>query len=413
MGSSTPSYRRNFLGFLFHGVFLNISGAFSQLTTIQSSFIYTLTGSSLLSGLLFTLNRVGSIVPQIFLAPVIEKRTHKKGFLLAAILIRAVSWLLIGLATYSWGSAHPRLTAGLFFGFTLVFFLAGGMGGVSYLDVLAKAIPTGSRGKLSGMKILLGGSLSLAAGYFTKIILGRPAALMENYGLLFLLTALCLFIAFFGFLAIREPAGTARHTPDYLQRILKLIREDRNFLRFVVAEFMLNTGMILFPFYVIYAREELAMPAAVIGIFVTLQVAGGLLSGPLLGWIGDHRNFRLVLIITGTAGMLTPLLALGAPLLHPYAYAAVFLLVGTTFRGISTGTDNYLMEFAPRDELPTYLAVKNTLQLPSVIFPMLGGILIPVLGYGPLFVLVAFLVGVGVLLTFRLKCVRVSSAETR
>ncbi|HID39103.1 MAG TPA: MFS transporter, partial [Calditrichaeota bacterium] len=300
-------YKRNFLAFLFHGVFLNMATAFSQLTTIQSSFVYLITGSSLLSGVLFAANRAGMIIPQMFLAPIIEKRAYKKIFLLLAVSIRGVSWLAIAVVTYFYADTHPQIVALVYFAVTLVFFLAGGMGDVTYYDILAKSIPTGARGRLSGAKILFGGALSMAAGYLTKLILSRPGGFGANYALLFLLTAFALFIAFFGFYSLKEPPGKPpreAHKESYKKRVLRLVRSDHNFMRFVFAEFFLNASMILFPFYVIYAKEELGMPLEVIGIFVTIQIVGELVSGPVLGWIGDRYNFRLVMILVGAASFM-------------------------------------------------------------------------------------------------------------
>ncbi len=401
-------YRRNFLAFLFHGIFLNISTAFSQLTTIQSSFVYLITGSSLLSGVLFAANRAGTILPQLVLAPIIEKRPYKKIFLLLAVSIRGVSWLAIAVVTYFYAATQPQIVAVFYFAITLIFFLAGGMGDVTYYDILAKSIPTGARGRLSGAKILLGGVLSMVAGYVTKIILSRGGGFAENYALLFLLTSAALFIAFFGFYSLREPAGKKKsgQQTSYKHRIMRLIRSDRNFMRFVFAEFFLNAGMILFPFYVIYAKEKLSMPLDVIGIFVTIQIVGELVSGPVLGWIGDRYNFKLVMIIVGIASFIAPLMALFLPAVHVYTYTVVFLFVGMTFKGVVTGTANYLMEFAPQEELPTYVAVKNTLQMPTIAFPVIGGLLIPLIGYEALFITVAILSLVGTLLTKNLVCVR-------
>ena len=402
----SPNLRRNFNAFLLHGVFLTVAGVFSQITTIQSSFVFALTGSSLLAGVLFAANRIGTIVPQLFLAPIIQKRRYKKLFLIAAVLIRGASWLLIAAITFAFGGSHPAAIAVAFFAITLIFFLAGGMGDVTYYDVFAKSIPQGMRGKLFGWRFFLGGVLSIGAGYWTKRILGSSQNFFGQYSLLFLLTAVSLFIAFFGFYRLQEPAGEARAESRYFRRVLAVIKSDRNFVRFIIAEFLLSASMILFPFYVIYAREVLALPVNIIGLFVTLQVIGEIATGPLLGWIGDRVNFRLVMAIVGGASFLTPVLAVVLPMLHPYAYSAIFILVGMTFKGIVLGTSNYLMEAAPAQEIPTYVAIKNTLLMPTIAFPIFGGLIIPLLGYNLLFALVAVMTLAGALLSLRLVCVR-------
>ena len=405
------SVKRNFWAFFFHGIFLNIAGVFSQITTIQSSFVYLLTGSSLLSGVLFTANRIGLILPQMFFAPIIQKRRFKKIFLLLAVLIRAVSWLIIGLLTFFWGQSHPGFVTVTFFAFTLLFFLAGGMGDVTYYDVLAKSIPVGIRGKLFGWRFFVGGLLSIAAGYLTKIILGASPDFFRNYGYLFLLTSLSMFIAFFGFYSLKEPPGQAKTEKKYLRRIFAVVKKDTAFLKFIFTEFLLSASMMLYPFYVIYAKEILNLPLGIIGLFVTLQVIGQIVSGPMLGKIGDKYNFRLVLVLVGYVSFLLPLFAFSLPHIHPYAFIAIFFFIGITFRGLVLGTSNYLMEFAPSGEIPTYVAIKNTLLLPTVLFPLLGGVFIKWWGYNFLFALVFFLTLTGTLLSRKLLCVRKISRE--
>lgn len=406
--------KRNFWAFFFHGIFLNIAGVFSQITTIQSSFVYLLTGSSLLSGALFTANRIGLILPQMFFAPIIQRRHFKKIFLLLAVLIRAVSWLIIGLLTFFWGQSHPGLVTVMFFALTLLFFLAGGMGDVTYYDVFAKSIPVGIRGKLFGWRFFVGGLLSIAAGYLTKIILGASPDFFRNYGYLFLLTSLGLFIAFFGFYSLKEPPGQTKTEKKYLRRIFAVVKKDTHFLKFILTEFLLSASMMLYPFYVIYAKEELHLPLGIIGLFVTLQVIGQIVSGPVLGKIGDKYNFRLVLVLVGAVSFLLPLFAFFLPHIHPYAFTAIFFFIGITFRGLVLGTSNYLMEFAPAGEIPTYVAIKNTLLLPTVLFPLFGGVFIDWWGYDFLFALVFSLTFAGTLLGRKLVCVRkIVSEEQR
>ena len=152
------------------------------------------------------------------------------------------------------------------------------------------------------------------------------------------------------------------------------------------------------PFYVIHGLESLGFPAASIGIFTAAQVAGGVVSALFMGYVGEKRGTRAVMRLWGVMSLATPLLALGLSLASPllpasallYAYAMVFVIVGTQANSLMAGFLNYILEWAPASNRTMYIGFANTASGISLVAPLIGGALLALSGsYALLFVVSA------------------------
>jgi len=399
-------FKHNFFAFVWHGVFLYVANAFTQITTVQASLIYILTGSSLLSGLLFSANRIGSIMPQLFFVGWVERSHKKKPFLLAAVLIRGGAMLAMAAILYFFSDVKSGLSIALIFLIMLIFFFAGGMGDISYFAVFSKTVDPGKRGKNSGYRFFIGGILGLGAGYLTKQILSGTIDFPGNYALLYLLSGIALYIAYAGFSSLKEFPDSGKRTQSSWYRHFKIIKQNPNFLKFIFVEILLSSTIVILPLYIIYAKQELQLSLSLIGIFVSAQIVGEIIAGPMWGKIGDRINFRLVLFLIGVLSAAIPLLALFLPLLDTRLFVVIFLLIGMTYKGLSIGISNYLLEIAPKESVPSYVAVKNIMQLPTIIYPVLGGVLVNFISYSTLFIAVSIIITAGTILSTQLYCGR-------
>ncbi|MBD3225920.1 MAG: MFS transporter [Caldithrix sp.] len=399
-------HKHNFFAFLWHGVFLQLAGAFTQINTVQTALIHTLTGSPFLSGLMMSMHRIGHVVPQLFFVNWVERTPRKKNFLIAAVLIRGLSLLTIALILWLLYKPFPVLSIVLILLFSLLFFLTGGMGDVSYFAVFSKTIKSDRRGTLYGLRLFFGGLLGLGAGYLTKIIFSRVTDFPHNYMLLYILSAVAMFVAFAGFYQLREKADSVKPKTRHWYKHFVLLKGNPYFVRLIITELMLTAAHIAFPLYILFARTELDVSEQQLGWFVTAQIAGEIIAGPLWGRLGDRVNFRLVLVLIGITGTMTPLLAIFLPLVHIDLYLIVFFLVGTNLKGLSLGVANYLMILVPNDSIPSHVAVKNMLQFPTIFYPLMGGILVAFISYQTVFWLVSAMLFAGTLLSVNLYCVR-------
>jgi len=130
-------------------------------------------------------SRLGSVLPQLFVANKLETRTHKKPLLVEAIIVRA---LLIS----------PNLSSS----FVLVFALAGfciNGGRIGYTNYLLDISPRKRRPTYIGLS-----SSFLAPTAFFPLI-GGVVIQYISFAFLFVLTALLVSMSFFLSLKLEEP----------------------------------------------------------------------------------------------------------------------------------------------------------------------------------------------------------------
>jgi len=400
--------KRNIFGGLIHGSFTQFGLAFSQDTSVLPAFIHALTGSGLLVGLLSAVQRAGSVLPQLFFANFLETRRYKRPYLIRLIYLRSAAWFILGIITVLWGNLYPNILAGLLFVLLAVFFFTGGLGELIYSYLIASTISPTMRGRFFGIRFLLGGTAGAGAGFITHYILStyNNNLSVNAYGWLFLLTSFSFILASVGFHVMRENADyeTKERRPFtvYFKDTLQLVKKDNAFLRLLWQNIMLAGIYFALPFYVVFAQVMLEISAAQLGIYITLQIIGQTISGIAWGWIGDKSGYRLVLIGISSTAFLTPLWAVFSSYVWPAAFAVTFFLAGFSTKSADMATRNYLLEISSTHQVPTCLALKNTLMAPTLLFPIIGGLLIKLINYQVLFLISALVTGIAIIISFHL-----------
>jgi MFS family permease len=375
-------YRRNFTGGLIHGVFFQLSEAFSNINTVLPSFIATLTGSTIVIGVIVVAQEIGHVLPQMFTAYRVEDRPYEKPILMWIITMRWVSWGLLALVTALFALDQPDLVLILLVGLFAAFSLAGGVGSVVYADVFAKAIPTDKRGRFIGWKQLIGYTLAIGAGWVVAWILSDPDRISYpmNYALIFLLAAVFLLVALIGIVIVKEPPSTHERQTESLgesvQRAVHLTKANRNFRRLLTARGLTSVLLMSAPFFVLFAVDDVGVEPAAIGLFLAAQMTGAALSNLLWGWLGDRFGNRTVIIGTSITGLAAPLAALAALVAGPIPLYLTFFLVGATMSGVRLGYANIILEMAPDHLRATCVALLGTLLAPLALLPLAIGIVV-------------------------------------
>ncbi|MFV9671728.1 MAG: MFS transporter, partial [Acidimicrobiia bacterium] len=298
------------------------------------------------------------------------------------ITMRWVSWGLIAGATLLFAVDHPDLVLILLVGLFASFSLAGGVGSVVYADVFAKAIPAKRRGRFVGWKQLIGYTLAIGAGWVVAWILADPERIPypTNYALMFALAALFLLIAFFGVVIVKEPPATHERATNTLsetmRRAVHLTAVNRNFRRLLTARGLTAVLVMSAPFFVVFALNDIGVPAAAVGLYLVAQMTGAALSNLLWGWMGDRFGNRTVLIGTSLAGFGAAVAALAAIAAGPLPLYLTFFLVGATMSGLRLGYPNIILEMSPDHLRSTCVALLGTLIAPTALLPLLIGIMV-------------------------------------
>jgi len=403
----------NFAMGLLHGMFFSGGMGFSDPNTVLPIFINSLTNSKVLLGLFVStieargsFSRLGNVLPQLFVASKLENKPHKKPLLVIAITIRALSWgALAGLVFFLNNSQFLLLSSFLLL--TLFTFM-GGVATIPFMDIWGKAIPSHLRGKFFGYRQIFGGLLAVGAGLVTKQILSNKEIIFpKNFALLFSLTFILISFSYLALGSVKEPIEEVHKDSikfgQFLRKAIATLKSDRNYQKFLLVRFLNGAGSLSLPFYVIYAKDILKISLGMVGIFISAQIIGGLLSNILWAYISDHIGNRKVIQISLITSLLTPIAAL---LISPnlsFLFVLVFVSAGFCINGGRIGYTNYLLDVSPVKRRPTYIGLNSTFLAPTAFFPLIGGIVLQYTSFVYLFILTALFILTSFSLSFKLE----------
>ena len=387
----------NFRSLVIDGSFFSIGIAFLESNTIFPALISQLTQNSVLIGLVSTIRNAGYLLPQLLVAGYAERLPYKKPFLMINGLVSRLSVLAMAAITFFLAGSNPSLALIGLIAANTVFALTDGIGGVPWIDMVAKTIPSTRRGTLFGVMQFVGGIGALIVGLFIRQILASTTlSFPGNYSLLLIMGFVFLCVSYSGTMMVREEAGVVRQGSSfkaYLARLPQAWRGNKLFQRMMFTRMLLAFLYLSLPFYAVYARRALGFPESTLGFFISAQMAGSILAGLLWGYVGDRYGNRTVIRLAGAAAASTPALALVSSVMAGAGFAGLalvpylllFATIGCTLSGMWMGFTNYLLELVEDVDRPTYVGMMNTLTAPFTFLPILGGVLIQVLSYEVLF----------------------------
>ena len=206
-------------------------------------------------------------------------------------------------------------------------------------------------------------------------------------------------LSLFGFVVEPPDATTGQQVTlrEQTRAARRLWRENRMFRRYLTTRIVLALADVATPFYAIFATRQLGGPEQIVGLYIGLTTLSAMVTNPLWSWISDHRGNRPMLLAAAFTALIMPVIAFvfglfpPSPLLvTPFGLLFVFYGAGRTAGNIAFPT--YLLEIAPASERSLYIGFTNTLLGIATFIPAVGGILLDLFGFTPLFV-ISLLVG--------------------
>jgi MFS family permease len=393
-------HRLNWLGFVTDYVFFSIGLTFAGTSTILPAFASNLTNNPILIGLANALWQGGWLLPQIFAAHYLSTAPRKLPVIKFFAWIGRPVFLVFGIFLLFSGSILPAVfLLGLFFS-SFLFSFTDSIAGVAWFDLLGKAFSHRERGRVIGVSQAVSGLLSIAAGaVIGRILQSSGLKFPDNYAVLFSLASVCFLISLGGIYLLREPhepvAAERQKMLEYLPGLMRLLRQDRTFLRVTVARLLMSFCAMASPFFAVFALRELGIAEASIAWFAIAQTIGSALAGLFFGWIADRYGSHIVIRIVGGVYLLAPCLVLAAGMTGAGGPAPViltaagFLFLGLGDGSIMLGFINYVLEIAPPGQRPVYVGLTNTIIGVIVLFPFIGGALADLGGYRMVFLIAA------------------------
>lgn len=374
--------------------------------TVLSAFAERLGASNLIIGALPALQTVGWALPAALAANYIERQPRKLPMVLWVTVWERIPYLLMGLVALTLALSNPSLALGLTLLLVAIMSFSGGSIMPAWMEIIAKVIPTGVRGRF------------FAAGNIVSGITGVGGAALVGY---FLGTfpfpvgyAYCFFAAFvamaasFVFLARTREQATPPTKPrirfsEYLRRLPGVLRRDRNFATYLGARSFGIVSNMGHAFFTVYALGRLGASDIHVGAFTLSILLAQTVSTAAWGWLADRYGHKLVLVLALVCTMVGNGTALLAT--QPEHLYLAFAMMGSYLSALNVSHLTIVLEFARPEDRPTYIGLGGTLLSPLTFgAPIVGGLLADGIGYGAVFSLAVLTAGISAtLLALRVR----------
>jgi MFS family permease len=400
-------YRWNFLVNALDGASFWFGMSFFSSTIILPLFVSHFTDSPLTIGLISFLGWGGIFLPQLFMANAVERAPLKKFFpVTLGFFLERLPILLLAPAVYFLAIRQPLLTLIIFFVLYAWNNFGAGVIIVGWQDMIAKIIPVEKRGRFFGITNFIGNGTGILGALAVPFLLGKFDFPL-GYVFAFAVTAVFIFLSWVFLSLTHEPAVPSSKPPvsqlDYMRSLPEILRRDRNFRMYLLAQVIYSLSGMATGFLVVYAVKIWSLPdAQASGFMIALQI-GLALANLFFGFLSDRKGHKLSLEICLALSALTLILAIIAP--SPWWFFPIFFLRGAVNAGSIISGISIIYEFTEAENRPTYIGLANTIPgIAGSIAPLIGGWLAGITNYRSMFTLSAIIGAVSwVLLRFSVR----------
>ncbi len=406
MTAGTHVSSNNFRAFLWHTTFLALASNFMDVDTVLPAMLIESGGNAMHLGVLTMVLLGGGSFTQLFFAPYLSNQPFKKRYLIGGINARVLS--LIGLGSLLYFSAQIGPGAMLWFIILLlsVFSLSGAFASVCYTDILGKSIDESARKPFFSVR-----QVATGIGAFVSALLAQRVLVLEaypkNYAFMFLMGALALFIASFGFWRLKEtvPSGMViRNLGHFLSVMSREMRENPRLAYFL--GFINTQGLTLafLPFVTLYAKTAFQANAEDTGTFLLVKVTGLVSVSLLIFFLVKNVRYRTLLYGNTAIGVLLPLSLLLIP--EKWILVPVFLIGGISVAIYSISMNGVMLELSSNHNRALCSGIAGAGNLLPALFPLAGGWLIQHHGFPAFFILYMGILALSGYFAHKVNCLK-------
>lgn len=375
-----------------NGILFQLSWALFDARYVVAAFLTTLTGREWVVGLANSIQATAMMLPQLYASHLVSDGRARMPLYVRGAQIR---WIALGVITFGvLALAHYRtLTAVLFLTMIGVMGMGVGLGVVAFGDIVTRTVQPHRRGRLFGVRLTIGGLLSFVLGLLVKWLLSdhSPLGWPANYALLFGVSLLFLITAQLCFMRIEEPPCERRTRPaatfrQFVAHAARVLREDRAARRFACYRLLTPIAWSPMLFITPYMMNRFGFSDDVVGPLVSSGVVAGALSNVLWAALSDRVGNRIVIRLGASLAVLSIAMLAAAPEIMqrfdgpsvgPVTFYWLLVANGLVQMCVMAGSLaglNYLYELAPRDEVPLYVGLLNTITAPvtAIAAPLAG-----------------------------------------
>lgn len=337
---------------------------------------------------------LGTMTPQIFMAPYIESLKYKKKLMLLTGVFQRIPWLFLSIFTLYTNKVSKSVSLFLFFLCFGLYNFSTGINIPVWTEMIAKVTNVSKRGKLFATRHIIGGLLGIISSYIGKVIL-KIFPFPYNYSILFflffILTSVSLTFLFF---LEEEPSKEIKKRlqfRDYIKVIPKILKRDKNYSNYIIATVIFSLTSMSGGLIISYGIDKFSLQAKdfILGKIAFIATISKLSIVFIFGWLADNWGHKINICISGFLYVIAFSALFINNISSLYFY---FIINGIAQQVYIISGKTIVLEFCREIDRPTYISVLNTLTAPiSFLAPFLGSFISKNLGYKFLFFISIFL----------------------
>jgi len=384
----SATLRSNLRAHIMDGALFGFAMSFVSFNTILPVFIQQVGGSAVAIGSVPVLWIIGLNFPQAILIRLIHSGGPIKPSVLRYGLLHRCSFFVLGLVTFFVVTKIPS-TASVPLLLILIFLTAvgGSLGVPAWFHLFTKTTPMKLRGRLQGVRQLLASALGILGGTIVTLVLS-VFPFPQNFGLLFIIAFSFSMMSYRYLFKLIEPRAEpmsypAERAPSIMADGRAIIRRDKNFRNFLLADAFTLMAMSASAFYAVYAIEKFNLPSSYAGTFTVIVMAGMVVGNIVFGFLADSFGHKGNLILLAGASAAGSIVAMSAGNILVYGLTFIFMAWTLSLQGISRLS--FVAELCTERDRPTYIALTNTLTAPTVTIGILFGWIARAYGFPAMF----------------------------
>lgn len=395
-----------------HGTFYATAITIAEPSTILPLIVNYFTDSTTLIGLFSSLLRGGAVLMQLYAAFYAQAYAKVIGKLRIVFFFRFFMWFSIGVSLYLLGDTNHTLSLWLFAVGLFAFSFSAGFGAVYYSELIGKSFTKEYRGQTMAYRQFFTGFSAILSGSIAAWFLNRFSP-PESFSYLFIISSFSMAIGFVAMGTFKEDvkvniSGKEKNFSTFLRNSVKTFRQDIYLQRQVWSRLIAYGIHLIFPFIILQAKEAYDISGTQIGIIVSLQMAGAMLSNILWGRLSGKNLNKLIIVISYITLIIVVGLSFGVQFFHHvnnsiFIYYFLFFIAGAALDGLRLAYSNLILILAPENKRPVYIAIQNNITSLGLFFAIPGGALLSLIGFNYLAVLTAGVLIWGLIISMGLK----------
>ncbi|MGB9703008.1 MAG: MFS transporter [Candidatus Kapaibacteriota bacterium] len=376
---------KNSFAFIWHAFWLSLAETFTDKNSVLPGLILLAGGTQTDIGTLTAIMIGVPLISQIIFASLLLKKPFKKKYLLIGIYLRVTAFLGVALSIYFLKEFTPQLFILIVFFWMALFSISGAFAGISYNDLLGKSIESTKRKKFFVIKqFTTSFGILISAFVLKKMLVGFSYP--DNYKYAFTLAGILLFIGTFGYYFVKERSTIVDENEISFIKIIKSIpfqlAQNKNLKYLVIIANLIGLTITITPFYVAYARKLFVLNNELISNFLFYQIIGMIFSNLFWHYLIKRIAFKGMIKISVLLYSIVPVSALILSQLNSVEiFPLLFLLVGAAISANRIAIDGALIEISDDSNRVLFTGIFGSLNIVSVIFPLLISFIIAEFSY--------------------------------